>query len=104
MLKVYLNGGEVLDLKLHVVDIRALSLFGRDWLCAFFNPDEVFDVFNLPHQYGNEALTDLLSNYDVLFEKHFGKLNKITGKLYLKNDAKPVFCRAAHYRIQLNRK
>ena len=60
----------------------------------FFNPDEVFDVFNLPHQYGNETLTDLLSNYDVLFEEHLGKLNKITGKLYLKTDAKPVFCRA----------
>ena len=60
----------------------------------FFNPDEVLDVFNLPHQYGNETLTDLLSNYDVLFEEHLGKLNKITGKLYLKTDAKPFFCRA----------
>ena len=77
-----------------MVDVKAPPLFGRDWLCSLYHQNDVLNVFNLNAEMHDNALSKLLNQYEAVFENTLGKLNNITGKLYLKNDAKPVFCEA----------
>ena len=44
--------------------------------------------------YNDSAVNRLLKDYNDVFDGSLGTLTKITGKLYLKEDAKPVFCKA----------
>ena len=92
IVKVCLNN-QTLKLKLHVVDAKAPPLFGRDWLCSLYDQNDVLNVFNLNAEMHDNALSQLLNQYEAVFENALGKLNNITGKLYLKNDAKSVFCK-----------
>ena len=81
-------------LKIHVVDVKAPPLFSRVWLCSLYDQNDVLNVFNLNAEMHDNALSKLLNQYEAVFENTLGKLNNITGKLYLKNDANPVFCKA----------
>ena len=85
---------QTLKLKLHEVNVKAPPLFGRDWLCSLFDQNDVLNVFNLNAEMHDNALSKLLNQNEAVFENAQRKLNNITGKLYLKNDAKPVFCKA----------
>ena len=91
--KVFLNN-QRLQLTLHVVDVKATPLLGRDWFCSLYNQNDVLNVFNLNAEMHDNALSKLLNQYEAGFENALGKLNNITGKQYLKNDAQPVFCKA----------
>ena len=44
--------------------------------------------------YDDSVVKRLLKDYNDVFDGSLGTLPKITGKLYLKEDAKPVFCKA----------
>ena len=93
IVKVCLNN-QTLKLELRVVDVKAPLLFGRDWLCSLYDQNDVLNVFKLNAEMHDNALSKFLNQYEAFFENALGKLNNITGKLYLKNDAKPVFCKA----------
>ena len=77
-----------------MVDVKAPPLFSRDWLCSLYDQNDVLNVFNLNAEMHDNALNKFLNQYEAFFQNALGKLNNITGKLYLKNDAKPVFCKA----------
>jgi len=89
---VCLNGNTQ-ELKLHVVDVQAKPLLGRDWLRVFGKQKDLLSVFNVHSLYDEAFVTELIKDYDV-FNGELGTLKKITGKLYLKPDVKPVFCKA----------
>ena len=65
----------------------------RDWLSAICDREELLNVFNMRSCYNDSAVNRLLEDYNDMFDGSLGTLAKITGKLYLKEDAKPVFCK-----------
>ena len=67
---------------------------GRDWLSAICDREELLNVFNMRSCYDDSALSRLLKDYNDVFDGSLRTLTKITGKLYLKEDAKPAFCKA----------
>ena len=78
-------------LKLHV---HAPPLMGRDWLGAICDREELLNVLNMRSCYDDSVVNRLLKDYNDVFDGSLGTLTKITGKLYLKEDTKPVFCQA----------
>ena len=93
LVKVRLND-KVCELKLHVGDVHAPSLMGRDWLGAICDREELLNVFNMRSFYDDFVVNRLLKDYNDVFDGSLGTSTKITGKLYLKKDAKPPFCKA----------
>ena len=93
LIKMLLND-KVNELKLHVVDVHALSLMGRDWLGAICDREELLNVFNMRLCSDDSAVNRLLKDYNDVFDRSLGTLTKIMGKLYLKEDAIPVFFKA----------
>ena len=106
---VSLNGQSE-TLKLYVVDDGDVPLFGRDYLKTFFgerwaekftklqkvNHDSE-DIHQVKSSIATETqarLESLLTRYSQIFEEGIGKVTEQKATLVLKDNAKPVFCKA----------
>ena len=89
-------------MKLYVVDGVGPALFGRQWLQKFVldwkelgnnQKAELNSVQPSPASFNDsDRLYSLLDKYqDVFNENQIGKMEGITAKIYMKDDAKPKF-------------
>ena len=87
-------------LNLVIVSVDGPSLMGRDWL-----QHDRLDWAQL-HKVDTEQskLEEMLSKHSNLFQPSLGKINGTTAKIYLKQGAKPNFCRARNPPIAIHEK
>lgn len=97
-------------LKLVVVKNGGPPLFGREWITDLhISVDDLLRVNTLAQtdniDYDILNVSDVLKNkFPDVFKAGLGKFNKTKAKLYLKEDAIPVFCRPRNIPMALKEK
>ena len=94
-------GDQQAKLNLVIVEGKGPSLLGRDWLRVIHLE---WQRFNKVDAEVNDKLEILLEKHSSLFEGGLGTIKGVEAKLYLKEGAKPRFCRARQVPFAIRKK